>query len=437
MKVFCTFITTFLLLFGSSVLAQSDDTSVDESIANVPLQVGQTELSGISFRVGDVVQQVSREEYSTWVSSIPYLVVQQDYLREVENPHFCPTFREPCSLRMTAREKSHIKKNAITDISTDELSQYLEVIAESFVTEPVNAVLSASGGRVIVQQPHVDGYTIVLEDNIDKVRESLLRGERQITLTSIAEPADIRADNYKELGLETLIGEGRSNFAGSSNDRIHNIQVAASKFDNLIIPPGGVFSFVEHLGEVDGAAGYRQELVIKDNQTKKEYGGGVCQVSTTVFRGAILTGMKIKERRNHSYPIKYYEPMGFDATIYLPAPDMKFENNTGGYVMLDTEIIGDELVFYYYGKDDGRSVVMDGPHVTSRGDDGSAKTYFTQKVTSASGEVIIDDTFGSNYKSPKEYPRVGDTSIGGTKLTQKPDDWSKKQWKEYTQANGI
>jgi|GEM_PF-627591 len=439
MKAILFFLCSGLLLQGGSVFAQSESTPTDQGGQSLssPADVEEIVMSGLSLRVGSVVQQVPLEEYRTIVTSVPYLVIDPTYSREVENGQFCPEFKEPCFLRMRVQEKSQVKKMAATTVSTKELGEYLEVVAQSFVAEPVNAVLTAQGGKIVVAQPHVDGYTISLEDNITNVSEAIMRGEKEIPLAAIAKLAEIRSDNYKELGLETLIGEGRSNFAGSSVDRIHNIQVAADRFDDLIIPPGGVFSFLEHLGEVDGTTGYRQELVIKNNQTIKEYGGGVCQVSTTIFRGAIFTGMKIAERRNHSYPVKYYEPMGFDATIYLPAPDMKFENNTGGYVMLDTEIIGSELVFYYYGRDDGRKVVMDGPHVTSRGDDGSAKTYFTQKVTSANGEVIIDDTFNSNYKSPDAYPRVGDTSIGGSKLTQKPDDWSKKQWKEYATANGI
>lgn len=440
MKAIISFLfATLFLLPGGSVFAQTSQVQTITTARSeaTGLDIDARALSGISLRVGSIVQQVPMEEYRTLISSVPYMVFDPDYSREVENEQHCPEFKEPCFLRMRIQERSHLRKESATAVSTKDLREYLEAVADSFVTEPVNAVLAAQGGQIIVEQPHQDGYTISLEDNVSAVSQALMRGEREITLASTIKQAEIRSDNYKELGLETLIGEGRSNFAGSSVDRIHNIKVAAERFDDLIIPPGGTFSFVEHLGAVDGSTGYRQELVIKDNQTKKEYGGGVCQVSTTIFRGAIFTGMKITERRNHSYPVKYYEPMGFDATIYLPAPDMKFENNTDGYIMLDTEITGDELVFYYYGRDDGRNVVMDGPHVTERGNDGSAKTYFTQKVTSASGDILIDDSFYSNYKSPDAYPRVGDTSLGGSKLTQKPDDWSKKQWKEYREANGI
>ena len=187
------------------------------------------------------------------------------------------------------------------------------------------------------------------------------------------------------------------------------------------------------LGPVDGEHGYKEELVIRDNETKPEYGGGICQVSTTVFRGAIYTGMKITQRRNHSYPVHYYTPTGFDATVYIPAPDLRFINNTPGHILLNMEMDDTKLIFKYYGTDDGRTTEMDGPHVTERQENGAMKTYFTQTVTDKVGTIIVHDILKSNYKSPDDYPHPGDVA----KLTSKPDNWSKSQWKDYKIANGI
>jgi vancomycin resistance protein YoaR len=103
------------------------------------------------------------------------------------------------------------------------------------------------------------------------------------------------------------------------------------------------------LGEIDGAHGWYQELVIKGNETVPEYGGGLCQVGSTSFRMALASGLEIVERRNHSYRVRYYEPAGTDATIYSPAPDFRFKNNTNHHILITSEIQGDMLAFYAWG----------------------------------------------------------------------------------------
>jgi vancomycin resistance protein YoaR len=184
---------------------------------------------------------------------------------------------------------------------------------------------------------------------------------------------------------------------------------------------------------VDGEHGYLPELVIKQNRTEPEFGGGICQVSSTVFRAAIYSGLKITARRNHAYPVKYYAPYGMDATIYIPKPDLKFVNNTPGHILMQASIEGTELIFRFYGTSDRRKVEVDGPHILESNPDGSMKTVFTQKVTDTEGETIIDDAFRSNYASPSKYPHPGQEPV----LTEKPKDWSERQWKEYRKAHGL
>jgi vancomycin resistance protein YoaR len=184
---------------------------------------------------------------------------------------------------------------------------------------------------------------------------------------------------------------------------------------------------VDYLGEVDGEHGYLPELVIKNNRTEPEFGGGICQVSTTVFRAAIYSGMKITQRRNHAYPVKYYAPYGMDATVYIPKPDLAFVNNTPGAILVQSTIEGTELTFRFYGTKDGRSVAINGPHILQSNPDGSMKTVFSQLVTDASGDSLINDSFWSNYKSPSLFPHPGEETI----YKEKPAGWSKKQWDEY------
>ena len=178
---------------------------------------------------------------------------------------------------------------------------------------------------------------------------------------------------------------------------------------------------------MDGEHGYLPELVIKNNQTTPEFGGGICQVSTTVFRAAIYSGLKITERHNHAYPVSYYKPYGMDATIYIPKPDLKFTNNTPGAIFVQSTIEGNDLIFDFFGSKDGRTVTVDGPHTLAWNPDGSMKTVFTQAVSNADGQNFIRDSFYSNYKSPSLFPHPGQEPV----YTSKPSGWSDRQWKEY------
>ena len=115
------------------------------------------------------------------------------------------------------------------------------------------------------------------------------------------------------------------------------------------------------MGEVSAATGYKPELVIKENKTVPEYGGGLCQVATTIFRAALASGLPITERQNHSYRVSYYEPAGTDATVYNPKPDLRFVNDTGHYILLLGEVSGHTLSFSIWGTKDGRQVTQTKP----------------------------------------------------------------------------
>jgi vancomycin resistance protein YoaR len=113
---------------------------------------------------------------------------------------------------------------------------------------------------------------------------------------------------------------------------------------------------------VNASTGYWQELVILGERTLPDYGGGLCQVSTTAYRGAWEYGFPITQRRNHSFAVRYYSPAGTDATIYPPSADMKFLNDSGHAILLQTYVDGDNAYYIYYGTDDGRQSEIIGPY---------------------------------------------------------------------------
>jgi len=174
----------------------------------------------------------------------------------------------------------------------------------------------------------------------------------------------IKGPDAENLGIQEVIGVGTSNFAGSPTNRRKNIARGAALIHGALIAPGEEFSTVARVGEIDGVHGWFPELVIKDNKTQKEFGGGLCQIGTTVFRSALASGLPITERRNHSYRVRYYEPAGTDATIYGPHPDLRFLNDTGHWILITSRLSGDYISFTFWGTKDGRTVVMTKPTVS-------------------------------------------------------------------------
>ncbi len=288
-------------------------------------------------------------------------------------------------------------------LNEEMIQNYLAELSSSINEEAKNPVFSFDKGTLKIIIPPKTGKILRIEESATKIQEKILAKETQISLPFEEAEPKITEDKINELHIEKLIGSGTSNFAGSPKNRVHNIKIAAEKFNGMLIAPDEEFSFNQALGEVGPAQGYLPELVIKNNKTIPEYGGGVCQVSTTMFRAAVYSGLEVTERRPHAYPVKYYNPQGFDATVYSPSPDLKFKNNTGGWILIQTRIEGNNLIFEFYGKDDGRRVVVKGPYQYDFQENGAMKARLEQEVWK-NGELILQKTFLSSYASPNLYP---------------------------------
>ena len=245
----------------------------------------------------------------------------------------------------------------VLDVNPAALTGLIGAQAKALEQQPKNAVFQYDGTRVTKFEPHQTGVAIDWDAIARELRASLDSKSETITAaTKDAEP-EIKLESLNTLGINELIGVGSSDFKGSPKNRIHNITVGMNSLKNVLIAPGETFSLIKTLGNIDGEAGYLQELVIKDNKTQPEFGGGLCQIGTTVFRAAMGAGFPIVERRNHSYQVGYYFENGVsgtDATIYDPKPDFRFLNDTGHWVLLDPHMDGAILNFKFWGTPDGR-----------------------------------------------------------------------------------
>ncbi len=191
-----------------------------------------------------------------------------------------------------------------------------------------------------------------------------------VTIATIETLPAFAAANTDELQIRDILGTGHSNMAGSPTNRRKNIARGVELLNGLLIPPGANFSLVQSIKPFELSNGYVSELVIKGNKTEPEIGGGLCQVGTTLFRGAMESGLPIVSRSNHAYAVSYYADdrnhlPGTDATIYDPNPDFVFTNDTPGYILLQTRIEGNDLYFDLWGISDGRDGSFSAPTVSN------------------------------------------------------------------------
>lgn len=296
-------------------------------------------------------------------------------------------------------------KNKILGITLNRqgLNDYLTALSPSINRSPIDGQFTIEENRVTNFRLSQDGLKLEIEKNIQKLQEEILAGNQGIELKVSIVPPKVTTKNINNLGIASLIGKGSSDFGGSPSNRIHNIKLGAAKFNGVLIKPEEEFSFNTILGEVGPEQGYKPELVIKRDKTTPEYGGGLCQVSTTTFRAAINSGLPITERYPHAFPVVYYNPQGFDATVYPPHPDLRFINDTPGYLLIQTKVDGYYLTFEFYGTDDDRKIEIDGPFQYDLKSDGSMKAKLSRKIYK-NDELVEEKTWYSNYKSPSLYP---------------------------------
>ena len=214
----------------------------------------------------------------------------------------------------------------------------------------------------------VVGRTLNIDNSVSAIDNAIHNGAHNVELAfDITNPAVMDTTTGAELGITELIEARTSYFRGSTTDRIQNIKTASERFHGLLIAPGEIVSMSDILGDISLDNGYAEAMIILGDQTIKGVGGGVCQVSTTLFRTVFFSGLEILERHSHAYRVGYYEQTssghnsalaGLDATVFVPIVDFKFKNDSPYWLLMETYVSTSNysLTWKFYSTEDGRSV---------------------------------------------------------------------------------
>jgi vancomycin resistance protein YoaR len=319
-------------------------------------------------------------------------------------------------------------------LNPDLLRGYLASLAPAIATTPQNAryTFNDDTKQLEVIQHAVLGRTLNLDASEDAVTQKLAQGEHNIQLViDTNSPPASDTTTGADLGITQLVGSATTYFYGSDAARVQNIKAASSRFMGLLVAPGETFSMAEALGDISLDNGYAEALIILGDQTIKGVGGGVCQVSTTLFRVVFFSGYPVVERHPHAYRVGYYEQKsngssdpkmaGLDATVFVPLVDFKFKNDTPYWLLMETYVNGYSLTWKFYSTSDGRSVSWDTtgpqntvdpppplytenpdlPKGTIKQVDWAAQgaDITITRTVSKNGEVYFQDKFSTHYEA--------------------------------------
>lgn len=206
--------------------------------------------------------------------------------------------------------------------------------------------------------PGRDGLQVDAELAYQQLLNSLGKGQvKPIIHLSLVQVKPRRiTEAVTAMGLKGLLSAYSTSFDPTNVGRTYNIRVAAAALDGLLVPPGQEISFNQVVGPRSTDAGYKNAQVIINNEFVEGIGGGVCQVSSTLYNAILLANLEILERTNHSLPVAYV-PMGRDATVVYGAIDLKFRNNTESYIYIRSSVKGRQLTFKIYGNTDYKAPV--------------------------------------------------------------------------------
>lgn len=290
------------------------------------------------------------------------------------------------------------------EVNTERLQTEVERLAQLVDSGSVEPRLRFVGGELRITEEGRTGWQLQQEAAVQVISDTLQVGQpvsRTLELPVQEIFPQITAATLPELGIVELVGAGRSSFVGSAQYRITNIKAGAARMDGVLIAPDAEFSFNTQLGAVNAENGFVEGYAVIGNRTKLEWGGGVCQDSTTVFRAAFWAGLPITEWHPHPFYISWYDRFGLgpfgdgqglDAAIFTGLNDLKFVNDTGHWLLMQVEVdeINQVLTVQLYGTKPDRTVTIEGPFISNQVPAPAAPVYINDPSRPA-GTVTQSD----------------------------------------------
>ncbi len=244
-------------------------------------------------------------------------------------------------------EGVHLKPVIFLDIVL--LEKVVDEAAEVIMVTPKDAGLIIHADNSVEISPSQSGKLVSIGQLEQDIKQTLLNNAKEpIELRLIEVPPNRTTEAVQEMGVDTLLGVYTTYFEPDKVNRAYNISVAAAAIDGLIASPQEVISFNEVVGPRSTEAGYKDAPIIVNNELVDGLGGGVCQVSTTLYNAVLLSNLEVVERTNHSMPISYV-PIGRDATVVFDAIDFKFKNNTDYWIYIQSYTWGGQLTVKIFG----------------------------------------------------------------------------------------
>ena len=294
-------------------------------------------------------------------------------------------------------------------VDEEALNRYLNLLADQIEFPPRDARLRfnpVTGGLTVIQTSR-SGRTLNVDETAKAIIEAMRVNADEAPLAIVDVPPAVDMNRIAEMGIRELVISGSTYFAGSSLSRVRNIEVAADQFDGVVIPPDGIFSFNEIVRDVSSANGFEDSLIIWGDRTAVGVGGGVCQVSTTIFRAAYEGGFPIVQRYNHGYVVDWYGEPGLDATIFTPTVDFQFRNDTGAYLLVEpvVDAINGVITFNLYGTKPDRVVTISEPEIT-------------EVIEPEAPSYVVDESLASGEKQQVEWEKSGMTAKVTRSITE-------------------
>ena len=329
---------------------------------------------GINYKEKDIIDKIFKEQEGNAIN-------RYKMWKQAENGELKRDYKLTPQLNTTAYE-SFMK------------DKYNETLKN-----PVNAELSIEGTTVNISQSQ-NGEKIDKGKLTDLTKQAITSGTSDITLPVTLLKPERSTEDIQKMGIKEVIAEYSTPMAGRNGNQSFNVNKSANTLSGVIVAPDETFSFNGRVGVTDAAHGYKSAAVYSQGKVIQSAGGGVCQVSSTLYSAALRADLGIVSRSNHSMPVNYL-PLGQDAAVADYGPDLKFKNNTGNHIYIQAFSNGGSITTRIFGTNTGKNVEVSSQVISRTNDKITAVTY--KKVTQ-NGEVISKGQISKSvYKSaPKQ-----------------------------------